>query len=235
MLNDNRLSRHQRRGLTNAQKERIREEEVYRLEVRRALESQARPSHSTRLLAILNSGLGLFLLSTIFVSGFSWCYTEIASAAAKRAALEETGSKLRLELANRLDTIQQIERRFRGEHHSVIRSAIFGFKLGANVNPSWLRLYSPMFPEYGERSFASLLWQLEAQSKAPEKAHLAALRRRAASFEDYYDRLVFSTEPSYGRNTDGAPYEYYSLTPVDAKSFHKEVMVPFATLRIISP
>jgi hypothetical protein len=214
--------------LTNTQKELIRAEEIYRQEIRRELEKQeSAPSKAARVFSFLNCGVGLFLLSTVFVSFFSWGYGEIAGAREKKAKAAETAQKLRLEIVNRLDTVQKLERRFRSEHYSVLRSAIFGFQPGANVNPSWKRFYSPMFPEYRERNFASLLWQLENLSSGEKRVRIADLRRRALEFEDYFDKLIYSEEPVKG----SAPLEYYSLPPEDQKKFHDEVLASFAVLR----
>src|SRR6266853_1536157 len=123
--------------LSEVQKEAIRAEEIYRREVRQEEEHQKPlPSTGERAFAFLNSGLGLFLLSTVVVGVFSWSYGEISHAREKRLHAEEMTQMLRLEIGNRLDVIRKLETRFRSEHHSVIRSAIFGFQSGANVNPS---------------------------------------------------------------------------------------------------
>jgi hypothetical protein len=108
--------------LTDVQKELIRAEEVYRQEVRRELEKQeAAPSKAARVFSFLNCGLGLFLLSTVFVSFFSWGYGEVSGARERKAKAAETAQKLRLEIVNRLDAVQKLEGRFRSEHYSVLK------------------------------------------------------------------------------------------------------------------
>ncbi|HEX5720648.1 MAG TPA: hypothetical protein VF179_31125 [Thermoanaerobaculia bacterium] len=219
--------------LSDAEKELIRAQEIYRGEVRRELEKLEPPrSRAARLFAFFNCSLGMFLLSTVFVSVFTWVYGEVSSSRAKQTTTEETAQKLRLEIVHRLDTIQKLEGRFRSEHHSVIRSAIFGFRPHANVNPSWKRFYSPMFPEYGERSLVSLLWQLEALSKPEERSKITDLRHKASLFEDYFDRLQYIEEPSNGRTPDNMPLEFFFLSQEDSQRLRQEVLGPFESLRV---
>src|SRR5947208_11891473 len=62
--------------LTEEDKERIRFEEIYRLEVRRQLEAQtSTPARKIKFTQFLNTALGLWLLSAIFISGFSGILT----------------------------------------------------------------------------------------------------------------------------------------------------------------
>jgi hypothetical protein len=62
--------------ISEEDKRRITEEEVFRLEVRKSL-AQEKPPQGTYgvLWTFLNSSLGLWVLSTIVIGCFGWAYT----------------------------------------------------------------------------------------------------------------------------------------------------------------
>jgi hypothetical protein len=94
MMNDTEL-RNGTAGLSEVERVRIREEEQLRFEVRQSFEKAAEQARRSRLGAFLNSSLGLWLLSAIFITG--------AGAVYQRCEAELSGRRVRLDAIARLD------------------------------------------------------------------------------------------------------------------------------------
>jgi hypothetical protein len=88
-------------GLTEQEKDHIRQEEVFRAEVRRSLAEEVR-STGDSIVGFLNSAFGLWLLSSVFVTGLTAVWTMLKTRREKRRRVEERLASIRLEVAFRL-------------------------------------------------------------------------------------------------------------------------------------
>ncbi len=210
--------------IDDAERERIREEERFRFEIRRALAAETKRSArwSDHLFTFVNSPVGIFLLSTVLVGAFTWS----TSALQRRAQLEtgriEAVRRLRLELDNRYDEVQRLRGRFRAEYRKVVWTAFYGFRQGETTNPSWQVFYTPVFPEYGARGIASLLAELAELEPRSDRPPVDALRAQTHALAGYLDRLLYEEEPASSTTPDHKPVEYFRLAPADSAAFDRD-------------
>lgn len=101
-------------GLSAARKREIYTEEVYRDEVRAQIAGKRQRDRGERLMGFLNSGFGIFLCSTVFVSLFSFAYTSLRAAQQRRHAADNLAEKLDTEIAFRLASSIESRDRLRG-------------------------------------------------------------------------------------------------------------------------
>src|SRR5579863_992777 len=89
--------------LAEDDKARIRAEEAFRLEVRQELESSAPPpARRQRLGAWLNSSFGLWVLSSIVLTGLTTAYTYYQNERGERNKKTETERRLDIEISSRM-------------------------------------------------------------------------------------------------------------------------------------
>ncbi len=151
--------------LTEEDKNRIRLEEIYRQELRQQLKPIS--SRRERTLAFLNSAFFLWFLSTVLIGTVSFLYTRWDG---RREALRReyeqkrqfdverntTTSKLDTEIASRLRFVNgliETENSF-PQQSTLVQSVLILEKPSAMAYPV------NVFPEYSNRSFQSLLWEL---------------------------------------------------------------------------
>jgi hypothetical protein len=207
--------------------EKIRMEEMYRAKmIDRFAKGEARQSG---LITFFNTNLGLFLLSTVFISAFSWAYTTWTAYTKHKEEIEHTRQKLGLEIMNRLGYVAELQRVFPFGDRKVIQTALTGFDNRANTNPSWVLHYSPVFPEYEERSFLSLLWELETISDQPKRQQLRRLHTPIETAKAYLDRLEYTSTKS--QKTEDGKIETFSLSATDQNMFLREVLEPIRILQ----
>lgn len=148
--------------LTETEKKRIREEEIYRIEVTKELvENKPPPSRCKALIGFLNSALGIWLLSTVAVGFISWGYARIQDSNIRARANEETVSKLDVEIANRIRAFRRAtaDAKKKPELVTAIR----------NLDAS-----TPVFVEYDGRSLYSLMWELSRKVPKDEAEKVLA-------------------------------------------------------------
>lgn len=93
--------------LDEKERARIREEEIFRSEVRKELSPKAfSPSRRERIWAFLNSTFGFWLLSSIVVGALTWGVTTYLERREIRKTTQERIRRLDLEISNRLDLVQ---------------------------------------------------------------------------------------------------------------------------------
>lgn len=201
--------------LSEIQKNKIRAEEQYRHEVRHALEKQqAAKSSKNKVVGFLNTNLGLFLLSTVFISAFSWGYNKFEYSVQEKREKERNTKKLKIELVNRFRFVGKIARRYPGEERAMIRTAIFGLNGGNYNSLSPIPGYSPIYPEFKERSILSLLTELkETDNRKKAMDSIIEFSNKIPAYfwytieltgadSNYYDlsdsiRFIFLSEYSY--------------------------------------
>lgn len=170
--------------LTEEDKTRIRLEEIYRQELRtRLTEKRTRPE---KILFFLNSAFFLWFLSTAVIGTVSFLYAKWDSRKEderrryeqKRLVDRESAmvsGKLDTEIASRLRFVNGLidtEKSFPQEI-TLIRSVLILEK------PSAMDYPVNVFPEYSNRSFQSLLWELAQVVPEGEKKEIVAATEEA--------------------------------------------------------
>lgn len=139
--------------LSDKDKERIRLEEIFRKEISESFHVQESFMH--KVFKYLNSGLGIFLLSSVFVSGFSAIYSNYQESLRNSAY----SNKIEVELAYRLSFFPLLTQdRFTFTQLHSVRGALSG---SAEEHPQvgLLGEYQSIFPEFKDRTLMSILWE----------------------------------------------------------------------------
>jgi hypothetical protein len=159
--------------LSEQEKQRIHEEEIYRSEVRGALPNPNSLSDFkrwSRIWQFINSGFGLWLLSTVVLGLATWGYTRWQTTRESEARNVESIQKLDIEILSRLFAVLSW-----GEGYTTA-----GGKVGqtqTNIAPADLvnKLLHPpgsekmLIPEFANRNLKSLLFELSFRLKGNEK------------------------------------------------------------------
>jgi len=151
--------------LTAEEMARLRDEEIFRLEVRSQLEAASRRPRS-RLLTFLNSSLGIWLLSTIVVGSVSWNYSWWTERRAREGQRRELIRKLDLEISNRIETLRQLL-------NSLTSVEDFQMALQLSEKPGMGMIALSVLPEFETRGLRSLLWELQSVVPAEARPEIA--------------------------------------------------------------
>jgi hypothetical protein len=184
---------------------------------------ERRGARRKKILAFLNTNLGLFLLSTVFISSFSWAFNEWLTHHHETVEAKKSQAKLRLEIVNRITYVNQLTDPFSYNEWHTIQTAVDGFTAGANVNPSWVPHYSAVFPEYQTRSLMSLLWELESLIEPAERKRLEGVHASILVIHKYFALLEYHVVDAPNRNPEGK-LELLQLSKADADRFRAEVL-----------
>jgi hypothetical protein len=206
----------------------IRLEETYRAKVQRRLGQTA--AKQSQILTFLNTNFGLFLLSTVFISCFSWTFNEWTTYTKNLAEAKRTREKLALEIMNRVKYLDMMDQTFPYSERKVVETALNGFDPKGNVNPSWIHHYSPVFPEYEERSLISLIWELETVSTKSFRQKLKTAREPVGKAGTFFEKLEYKKVLTPGKNPEGE-LETFSLNAKDKEQFDHDVLKPLAFLK----
>lgn len=161
--------------LTDEEKNQIRLEEIFRHHVRKELEKINTPSsHLARLVSFFNTGLGLWLLSTLAVGFISWGYGEWSRHQENQRNTTELIRKLDLEIGVRLRHFDVVITNANSLKTYYI--ALWGLEQPSGIIEG---LPNTVFPEFSRRSFRSLLWELYTVVPSTEKAKIIAALRKA--------------------------------------------------------
>ena len=199
----------------------IRIQEMYREKARVRYQQQSQPESNT--LKFLNSNLGIFLLSSVAVALFSWGYNQWTNHLRDEKESEKAYEKLSLEVMNRLRYFDKLTTTFEYDDRRVIQQALHGFDPTANVNPSWLRHYSAIFPEYQQRSLESLIWELERLSKPDRRNKLRQARKKVELIDPYFEKLQYWEVKGEGKGPD-AKIGMYALKSEDQNRLRAEIL-----------
>lgn len=186
-----------------------------------------------KLIAFLNSNFGLFVLSSIFISSFTWAFNAYLDHNRKAREEETNRQRLVLEIRNRMQFVDELASPFAYDEWHSIQSAFDGFTPSANVNPSWIPHYSAVFPEFSQRSFISLIWELETISRPPLREQLQAARKPVETARTYMQKLEYGVVNGPSRNADGKT-EILSLPAALRDQYKVDVQKPLAFLENIS-
>jgi len=131
------------------------------------------PKSPGRLRLFLNSGLGLWVLSTVFVTFGSWAFTQWNDARQRSQQRRTTVERLDQEIQFRLlgdvaisvAAVAAEERRRREANSSISREEVVAFAQKALSPPP---VEMQLYPEYGKRGLLSLLKELWINVDSPE-------------------------------------------------------------------
>ncbi|HEY2345698.1 MAG TPA: hypothetical protein VGH80_07430 [Xanthomonadaceae bacterium] len=183
--------------LGDARKDRIRAEEIFRLEIRRELETAAGPlSVPQRFWGLLNSSFVLWLLSSVVLAGAGALYTAYQNAHSEGLRKALVREHLDTEIGNRL---AEALSGLRTDIHDIRHGTSYPEKDMANYTVMYLdnffvtdatnpRDFSA-YPEYRNRSFRSLVVELSSVADAPD---LKGLGSAMDAYEEMRDIASFA-------------------------------------------
>lgn len=166
--------------LTEEERGRIREEEIFREEMRRKIAAET--FFESRAWKILNASIVLWLLSSIVVTGLTQWYSRQQSAQAEQSKKLELERRLDTEIGNRVhqvvNALQLWKTGFaRGSPGNVRATyAVIAVMLNNTVKD----VDYSVFPEYRTRNFPSLLIELSAHAGPGE---MGDLKKALAAYE----------------------------------------------------
>lgn len=149
--------------LSDADRARVRAEEIFRSEVRAELEQRKQPSRGARLLEFLNQPVILWLLSSVVVGLISWQYTRWEERQSQQQQTQAEIRNLDLEVHGRL--------RRAADRLSNARNIV-----GVREAVRMLDEPSGMFVNLGQRNMENLLVSLIWLMPEGETASLEAAR-----------------------------------------------------------
>ncbi|MBV9928532.1 MAG: hypothetical protein JOZ96_26185 [Acidobacteria bacterium] len=181
--------------LTEDDKKRIREEEVYRQEVRRELEAEKPgPSGGQRLWEVFNKPLVLWFLSTILVGFISWMYASREAQNKELSQRTEAIRKLDREIRNRVGgSLKYLDKPQQGHQPLPPYDVFDGVLLSLDKNNG--EYAASLYPEYKDKGFQALVTDLKGLVGDDEQADL---EKALAT----YDELKNSRAESSGTNTN---------------------------------
>jgi len=167
--------------------EHIRAEEIFRDEVRRSLDGPI--SRAEKLGAFLNSPLGLFLLSAVFLSSLSAFATHWYEAQQKKAATSETVRRLDIEIGHRLERLTILIQPVvtYTQLHSA-REAIVG-KHDTDPDVGRLGEFEAIFPEFENRTLFFLIWELKRSLAGTEAESLTKPLNTAKELDSFASQM----------------------------------------------
>jgi hypothetical protein len=146
----------EKRLLSEESIERIVAEETLRLEVRERLSKREADESSSKLVKFLNSALGLFLLSTIFITGFGGLFTYWTQRTKDIRAEQESKEKLLAEYEWRLiDLDGRI-----AQNRATSNKDVWGVNSLMIIRAVTAKDFATALPEFKEEHWAGLIIQL---------------------------------------------------------------------------
>ncbi len=145
---------------------------------------------------ILNAPFALFVMTSIVVSGLSYFYQEYANYRKQVDGREMLLSHLRTEIRYRMDVLSYlVQPTFTSTSWYTAHGALigeFGNKNSANVI---MGEYSPIYPDFAQRSVTSLLWELQETQRKTDKAFslqnsIDAARRLSSSMNERVEMIT---------------------------------------------
>jgi hypothetical protein len=195
--------------LTEIEKERIKLEEHLRFEIRTQLEkTNAKQVHPA--VNFLNTNLGIFLLSSIFLSSFSWVYNEYKTNKDLRIKNQQEQTFLHYEIHQRYNVVEQLADTISEDTKKDVVGAVRG---GFSYS---------IRKDYRDLSFSALLVKYETLSENHNTISLQVqdATRLLNHFELYEDQLQLVQ----GFNRKHTLENYYFLSPTVRKDFRRHFL-----------
>lgn len=175
--------------LTEFEKAQIRAEEIFRSQVRREIDAgKPQPARTQKVWSWLNSAFGLWLLSSVVLTGLTTAYAHYRDQREREVKKLETEQHLDAEIGGRMFEATRVVAKFKSDiNQGNMGQApqIYGAVVGIFDNSS---IYDPkepqdlsIYPEYQKQNFQSLLIQLSGLGDAD--------RRQLRDAFDQYIRL----------------------------------------------
>jgi hypothetical protein len=163
--------------ISEEDKKHIREEEIYRNEIRKNLEKPK--NKSEKMLNFLNSAFGIFLLSSIFLTGLTSGYSYIKDKIDIERIKQTKINHIDLELSYRTSVLQWIlDDKFDYHELHTVRGALIGSSERIR-DYGKVGYFAPVFLEFKDRSMVGLMLELEDLENMNNSK--VALARQAAS------------------------------------------------------
>lgn len=168
--------------LSDEEKAHIRAEEIFRIEVRHFLEPAK--SRTQKFLAFLNSNLGLWIISAVFVSGISATYSSYSARVAEARQTQESVRRLDIEITRRLEKLSVLDEGvITFTQKQTARAAISG-TTEDDPRVGLLGDFRPIFREFEGRSLFALIWELQRSVPSGEKLEIAVPLQESKTVEN---------------------------------------------------
>jgi hypothetical protein len=186
--------------LSDDDKNRIRQEEFYRQEVRQALEREKSQPKSGwgKFVAFLNTGIGLWLLSSVALGFITWSYTKWDTNRIKARENRHTAEKVNLEISERLHRLtmevdEEYQQYVQAKRRSDLPLAAAGIVAVTvstiNESPEQEGTIANVYPEFRSVSLVTLLHNLRdlnPESEDDAKKAINALRNLSDDARRYW-------------------------------------------------
>lgn len=180
--------------VTNRIKTQIRDQEVYREEVRREIRSRTSHSQGSRLWQLINSSFALWFLSSVVLAGITTIYSNSQKAHEEYLLKSEMLRRLHTEIQSRVSeglVASRLDLRRIDEGKKYYDGAIYGEALNYlnnKVSADRMLFDVSIYPELKERSFRSLVFEMESVCERSSQASLAAAKEDYTALSDLSDQ-----------------------------------------------
>jgi len=191
------------------------QEEIIRDEVRKVLNVTKREeTFNKKVFEFFNSALGIFILSTVFISFGSFLFSLVSSRLESRRQETEAIYKITNELNYRCQVLKEMNKMdfWEKEYFGVV-SAYYGFEGTRNTNDYYV--FRPVYKEFEHRSFNALLIELSYIS-GKENIYLAEVEKKLKRFE-----RKMSTAPR-----QEGDLRFFRMGKNDSIAYETEIIVP---------
>lgn len=159
--------------LSDSEKEKIKHEEIFRLEIQKTLETQTKNlTFGRKIWKLLNTSFALWFLSTVIVGLVTLSYSSFKSTEEKKTANLELERKLNLEISFRLQNsiiyIHSLEKDIKDSTLYFSKGGV-AKRVLEKINNVGSEYTSP---EFKERNFISLLYELRSITNNNQLAEL---------------------------------------------------------------
>lgn len=183
--------------LTDADRERLRQEEIFRAEVRSSLNRPLSLGH--RSWYLLNSAFGLWVLSSVVLAFVTWSYSHWRASSTEESNRRALIRRIDSEIAGRLRNGEALVRT------ASTNEQLYIALVAINGGARHINFDFGVFPEFQGRSLQSLLYELQSAEKSGATGLGPAL-------EAALEMQKIFTEAINTLNQGGAPSE----KPIDA-------------------
>ncbi len=187
-MSSNQFESNERLSLVDSDRKRLVAEEIFRTEVRQSL--QPSMTRSQRVLSFLNSNLGLWLLSALFVTGLSTAYSAWSTRATAKRVAEESLRRLDFEIEHRMECLSVLDDGIiTFTQLETAKGALSGTN-AARADVGDLGEFMPIFIEFKGRSLFSLIWEQQKLVPVSEQAALEIPLEQVRNLASAFDWMV---------------------------------------------
>ena len=185
--------------ISEQEKEKIRQEEIYRREIRQEIAKTAqRDTFTQKIWAFLNCPLGLWFLSTIAIGIISWSYSQWQANQVQIQEYQKQRRKLNMEVASRIQTFKNFLANAQNKEQLY-------YSISFLDDPEVDRFNLFIFPEFRKRSLRSLLWELNELVEKDEQADINEAILASEQLNDFYLKRLLDLDSSHNVGDEPAP------------------------------